>query len=349
MADDGLSEFDNPRMRRIASGGADGGDWSRDLGEFDDQPLLRDEAFNKHSHNAKTGWRHVSPLANGHNDVGVDGIHVKLVRGLPPERDIARVLSRAMNATTGFDVLAIDTPLNVNDEEWRDLLRGGLQAVMEAFVIVFEVSGVSRACTHQLVRTRKAAFHQQSQRATSYVRPSLGDDGSSEPLGANVRVPESVWRTMQNPNEELNMQDDLSWAWHQALMWSRRAYRLACEMDVSYQDARYILPEGTENYIMCEYNWREFLAVYDYRACSMFNWEIVHVVRQMGALLIEQSPWIVGTGGEPRISCERTTMALDGGPGKHTCTFQGWERVEDQCGFSWAREANRTFRPKRTI
>jgi thymidylate synthase ThyX len=158
---------------------------------------------------------------------------------------------------------------------------------------------------------------------------------------------------------------ELAYAWDQALMWSRRAYRLALEADVSYQDARYILPEGTENYIMCEYTLREFLAVHDYRACSMFSWEIVQVVRDMGRLLKEQSPWIIGTGAEPKISCERTRHAIDDdgdrdgkllgiGVGKpqavaHACTFQGWEKVEGQCGFDWARESNRTFKPSRSI
>jgi thymidylate synthase ThyX len=126
---------------------------------------------------------------------------------------------------------------------------------------------------------------------------------------------------------------------------------MACEFGVSYQDARFILPEGTENYIICEYNLREFLAMYDYRACSMFQWEICHVVREMGKRLVEQSPWLVGTGAEPKISCERThgDMIADGGALPHKCTFQGWERVEGQCGFPWALEANRTFKPHKSI
>jgi thymidylate synthase (FAD) len=328
----------------------DDSEWSRDDNELDPRPLLRDVAFNSHSKNAAGGWHHVSPLAQGINHVGIDGIQVRLLRGLPPRREVAQVMSRAMNATTGFDVKTYDPSLvesdELIDEHWEDILRGGLQAVMEAFVIVFEVSGVSRACTHQIVRSRRAGFHQQSQRATSYV----DIDGTP----ANVRVPESVWREMQEsggvsgfdvsePNQELID------AWTEALFYSRRAYRMACEADISYQDARYILPEGTENYIMCEYSLREFLAVYDYRACSMFNWEIVHVVREMGRLLKDQSPWIIGTGAEPRISCEKTRQSIDGGITQHACTFQGWEKVDEQCDFPWARETNRTFKPSRSI
>lgn len=340
----------------------DAGEWSRDVESgkdgFDNNPLLRDVAFNRHSRNEKGGWHHVSPLAHSMNLAGTDGIEVRLLQGLPPRDDIAKVMSRAMNGTTGFDVsLDQDGGGPVTDEAWTDMLRGGLQAVMEAFVIVFEVSGVSRACTHQIVRSRRAGFHQQSQRATSYVTP--------EGVGPDVRIPESVWQKITDIDEEGGVLGSnnqmLAGAVDQVLYWTRRAYRLACEADVSYQDARYLLPEGTVNYIMCEYTLREFLAVYDYRACSMFNWEIVHVVRRMGELLKEQSPWLVGTGAEPKISCQRTRVAIDAteaapegyhpGPdaGKHACTFQGWERVEGQCGFDWARESNRTFKPSRSI
>jgi thymidylate synthase ThyX len=154
------------------------------------------------------------------------------------------------------------------------------------------------------------------------------------------------------PGEELNKamsgrDGELAHAWQAALMWSRRAYRLALESDVSYQDARYILPEGTENYIMCEYTLREFLNVYAYRACAMFSWEITHVVREMKERLLEQSPWLIGTAGEPKISCERTNGPQE--HGGHVCTFQGWERVEGQCDFTWAKEDNRTFIPIRSI
>ena len=111
------------------------------------------------------------------------------------------------------------------------------------------------------------------------------------------------------------------------------AYRVACEQDISYQDARYILPEGTANYIMCEYTVREFMNVFAYRGCSMFSWEIVHVMREMRKLLIEAHPWM-----EPyvKISCEKSQK----------CTFQGWETVEGQCDFPWAQEDNRTFKPE---
>jgi len=290
---------------------------SRNWTDRQETPLLRDVAFNRHS---MQDGGHLSPSDNDTIQVGDDGITVKLVQGLNPE--FKQVLSKAQRATIGIDLYGPDE----DARDWEEMLQGGLQTALESQVIVFEVSGVSRACTHQLVRTRKAAFHQQSMRASFYG------------VGPEQRIPESVWT--QN--------DAVREAWVFAVEACRRAYNMACDADVSYQDARYILPEGTTNYIMLEYPLREFINVYAYRGCSMFQWEIVTVMRMAREILVGLYPWL-----DPyvKISCEKTppnsnydTSNWEGD--SHTCTFQGWESVEGQCPFAWAWEDNRQFRSK---
>ncbi len=269
--------------------------------------LLKDVAFNRESMN---DGHHVSPFDNNKIQVGADGIEVRLVQGIDEDM-FKRVLSMATRATIGLDLSGktMDELLSEDNRDWEEMLKGGLQTALETQVIVFAVSGVSRTCTHQLVRSRKASFHQQSQRASSY---------GEHP---EARIPESVWRNMP-----------ARIAWLDAKAASDYAYQVALGQDISYQDARYVLLEGTDNYIMTEYSVREFMNVFAYRGCSMFSWEIVHVMREMRRLLIEAHPWM-----EPyvKISCETSKK----------CTFQGWEEVEGQCDFPWAREDNRTFQP----
>lgn len=275
--------------------------YSRPLGQFDPNILLTDKAFNRHSMN---DGEHVSPYDDGRIDVGFDNLSVALVQGID-EDNFKRVLSRAQKATIG---VPLDAPTDEGD--WEEMLRGGLQTALESQTIVFEVYGVARATTHQIVRSRRAAFHQQSMRASFF-----GD-------APNFRMPESVWRN-----------DKARLAFENAVQAAHSAYRIACNEDISYQDARYILPIGTETYIMCEYTVREFLALYAYRACSMFQWEICHTVRSMGDLLKEAHPWIAPY---VKISCESLQR----------CTFQGWEQVEEQCDLPWAKEETRTFKPQ---
>lgn len=349
--------------------------FSRELGDLRESTITKDYAFNRHSIN---DGEHVSPFDNGKVQVGADGIGVVLVQGID-EDAFKRTLSAATRATIGIDITPKwehcpaweeddECPLDAlpgrlrhekrgdqwghmvdpldDNRDWEEMLRGGLQTALETQVIVFAVKGASRTATHQLVRSRRAAFHQQSQRA-SY----MGD-------APEFRMPESVW----NKPEVRNI-------WLNVLIASHSAYRAACEADVSYQDARFILPEGTANFIMLEYPVREFLNVYAYRACSMFQWEIVSIMRQCREVLVAKHPWIAPY---VKISCQsgpcpecngrgsyQTEMAVEGGAAVvdchiclgtgmvgSKCTFQGWEDVEGQCDFPQAKHELRTFQPK---
>ena len=267
-------------------------------------PLLRDVAFNRHSMNDGT---HTSPFDNKRIDVGTDEIVVSLLQGINEEA-MRKTLGRSVLATIGVNP---DNP--PEDLPWEEMLEGGLQSALETQVIVFEVSGISRALTHQLVRTRKASFHQQSQRATYMGKHP------------DVRMPDSIMR-----NEKVRA------AYEDAIAATHFAYEQATKADIAYQDARYILPEGTETYILCEYSILEFMKLYSYRACSMFLWEMVHTVREMKRVLVDAHPWI-----EPyiKITCEKGQV----------CSFQGWESVEEQCDFPWAIDDKRAYKPSKEL
>ena len=301
------------------------------IGQSPDQAdagLTKDVAFNRRGFHLDT---HVSPYDEGQVFTGLEGIRVRLVQGID-EKAFQTTLSRAINATHGVNM---DAPPDEGD--WEEMLKGGLQTALETQVLVFEVSGVSRTATHQIVRSRRAGFHQQSQRA-SFM--------GFEP---NIRMPESIAK-----------HDEAREAFMAAVEASAHAYRVAAAANVSYQDARFCLLEGTVTYILCEYPVREFLNVYAYRACSMFQWEICHTVREMGRVLVEAHPWMAPY---VKISCEKTHGSLDSGiqehesgikfkkalANAHTCTFQGWEQVDEQCDFPWARESNRQFKSERHV
>lgn len=363
-----------------------GPDLSRELEDVGVSPLTKDVAFNRHSMN---DGDHVSPTDNATIQVGTDGIRVSLAQGIN-EDAFRKTCTAALRATVGLDMgqtlpgdwehCDVDTlhsswedddwELEDDDrapeparcighdkhrlrsvgrrdiqegqkpmQDWEEMLKGGLQTALETQTIVFAVGGVSRTGTHQLVRSRRAAFHQQSQRA-GY----MGD-------APEFRMPESVWVDIPARQAMIKLAMD-SW----------NTYKYLCDRDIAYQDARFALLEGTTNFILLEYPLREFLNVYAYRACSMFQWEIVHVMREAKRVLLEEHPWL-----EPyvKISCEKTGPAvipLKLGDGTiafqhngidpkvetvaHHCTFQGWEDVEGQCDFSWAKHEARTFKPE---
>ena len=275
--------------------------FSRDLSDVRETPECTAQPFNKHSLNS---GKHVSPYNTGMVWVGLDGIEVELVTDFSDE-EFFRAVANAVQATTG---LAPDSE-RIDLEDVEEMLRGGaLQQGLETVKVTFAVHRVSRACTHQLVRTRRGGFQQQSQRATFYGETP------------EVRLPESVWR---NPVARRMAIDTIHQGWYN--------YRRACELDLPYQDTRYLLPEATVNYIQCTYDLREWLNTFAYRSCFMFQHEIGHVFRLMREVLVAKHPW---------MERHAVTSCIKAG----RSTFNGWESV-NACPVPTCNDETRAFQP----
>jgi thymidylate synthase (FAD) len=251
------------------------------------------EPFNKKS-NAPANA--LSPLNQDKMNIGIDNIDVKLI-DYPDDVRMKKTLSKMVQATIGGFVEE-----SISDEIGQELFKGGLQTGLEAFVFVFEISGVSRACTHQLVRTRKATFHQQSSRYTNMGKKF------------NVRMPKTI-----SDNSETK------YAFSNFVQNSRMAYEFMIEHDIPFQDARFVCPVGLETYIIAEYPVKVFLDTYAYRACPMFQWEIVHIFNEMKNEVVKIFPWMDEF---VKISCEKIKK----------CMFQGWESTDGVCDFEWNHE-----------
>lgn len=249
---------------------------------------------------------HISPLAQAKNHEGYDGIKVRMLFW-PDEKAFKRMVYKATLATRGSDV---DSNY-FSEKVVQEAFSGGLNQCLEWATVVFEISGISRGVTHELVRTRKASFAQQSFRHT--------DMGN-----ANVRMPEEI---ANNP--------DAKALWERVVNVSVAGYVALTEMDIPFQDARTVLPIGTETYIIACYPLSEFINTFSYRACTMMYPEIVVLFKLMKVALLEVCPWL-----EPyiKISCEKTKANEKY---EHTCTWQGWESPEGMCPFSWAKNENR--------
>lgn len=52
-------------------------------------------------------------------------------------------------------------------------IREGHESIIEHASVTFEISGISRACSHQLVRHRLASYSQESQRYVDMTAPEF--------------------------------------------------------------------------------------------------------------------------------------------------------------------------------
>ncbi len=143
----------------------------------------------------------------------------------------------------------------------KHLYNGGHHSVFEHIYFTFKIEGISRACSHQLVRHRHCSFTQRSQRYCS-------EDGFE------VVVPKSFTNT-----EELE-------EWTKYDFDATRSNYHALQKDgVPNEDARYILPNAcaTSLYLSC--NLRELIHMANERLCTRAQWEIRDLVKEMCKLV----------------------------------------------------------------
>ena len=138
----------------------------------------------------------------------------------------------------------------------KHLYKGGHHSVFEHIYFTFKIEGISRACSHQLVRHRHCSFTQRSQRYCS-------EDGFEYVTPSTI------------PNADMDYVMERIGAWY---------HNFQAE-DVPNEDARYILPNSctTSLYLSC--NLRELIHMCNERLCTRAQWEIRELVTNMRQLV----------------------------------------------------------------
>lgn len=144
----------------------------------------------------------------------------------------------------GLHHLAKD--FNFDDEDLRQHLS-----------FTFAVEGISRACSHQLVRHRLASFSQKSQRYVEIKK-----------LEKHVIIPESIKKSMSQPfNTFIESASEI--------------YSKLIDSGVPKEDARFILPNATETSILITLDGRALLHFFGLRCCYRAQWEIKALADEM--------------------------------------------------------------------
>jgi len=130
------------------------------------------------------------------------------------------------------------------------VIAAGHHSVLEHISFTFSIEGISRACSHQLVRHRIASFSQQSQR---YVRADSAGFVEPDTIFADEFAHELFQKFVQD---------------------AKNAYREFISMGIPAEDARFALPAGIETNILMTMNFRELMNTSQIRLCACSQWEI---------------------------------------------------------------------------
>jgi flavin-dependent thymidylate synthase len=172
--------------------------------------------------------------------------------------------------TKGVRLSSEDDPAQWDEKKKMEHLaymRDTIKSSWEFVDYTFLISGVTRAFTHQLVRTRTGSYAQQAQRVA---------DVRDQP----VEIPPSIERN----RAALEI-------WSDAKETVMAAYGELIDMDVAPQDARGLLPTNMTTTIIAKYNLRTLHDMALVRLCTRTQGEYQGVFKAMKERVVEVHPW----------------------------------------------------------
>ncbi|MDW7644984.1 MAG: FAD-dependent thymidylate synthase [Desulfuromonadales bacterium] len=198
---------------------------------------------------------------------------VQLLTHTPePEQVVAAAARLCYSASSVADLM--EKSRHDRDGLLRKILSLGHYSVLEHVSFTFGVEGISRACSHQLVRHRLASYSQQSQRYVSHEKRF--DAVTPATIAAQ---PELCQR-------------------YEALL--EETHRVYCELlaaGIPAEDARFVLPNAAETKIVLTMNARELLHFFELRCCRRAQWEIRLMAIDMLRLARQAAPLLFAKAG----------------------------------------------------
>ena len=189
-------------------------------------------------------------------------MEVVLVAYTPNPEELCAKAMRSCRTAEAMHKFNLDKPA----EYYIQLAKKtGHLSVLEHASFTFSVEGISRACSHQLVRHRIASYSQQSQRSVK-----IDTKGNS---GNWYILPESI----RNCGEIAAYEE-----YDQLMEQIAIFYQRLLKAKVPEEDARFVLPNATKTNIVITMNARELLHFFELRLAKSAQWEI----RQMAELML---------------------------------------------------------------
>jgi len=208
-----------------------------------------------------------------------------------------------------------DLTLKASDDDAAEfidrLMSLGHESPIEHVTFTFGIEGISRSCSHQLVRHRIASYSQKSQR---YVNEAQFEYVTPEAIEEDPMTEAVYDETMQIIQERYD-------AIREVLI-SRYVKRGMDKKDAekkANEDARMVLPNACCTSIIVTMNVRSLFNFFKHRCCNRAQWEIREMADEMYKLCYAVAPNIFKYAGpgcvtgrctEGKMSCGKTAEMI---------------------------------------
>lgn len=245
-------------------------------------------------------------METAHAKVSLLG-YTKTINGGGPEEIVAAAGKLCYSKVGANEILEKMSEEDIN--KFLDRLTNlGHYSPFEHASFTFVIEGISRTCSHQIVRHRIASYSQQSQR---YV--DLQDT-------IKIIIPKEIENDEKIKERYINsiMQDYDAYVEIIARLtdkYIKSGMKESMAKKKALEDARFALPNACETKMVMTMNARSLMNFFEKRCCNRAQWEIKEVADQMLDLVLEVAPLLFAKAGakctfgvcpEGQMSCGQT-------------------------------------------
>jgi thymidylate synthase (FAD) len=202
-----------------------------------------------------------------------------------PERLVAAAARLCYSDKSADELLDNFTPDKV-ESFVKKLVSLGHESPMEHVCFTFAIDGISRACSHQLVRHRiGVSFSQKSQR---YVKENQFEYVTPPKIAAKPELAEKFDKAMAD---------------------MQGVYEELLAAGVPAEDARFVLPNAASTSLVVTMNVRSLWHFFELRCCNRAQWEIRALANAMLAEVRGVAPLLFAKAG---ATCDSMGICFEG-------------------------------------
>lgn len=235
---------------------------------------------------------------------------VKLIAHTPEPDKVVSMAAKLCYSKVGVEDIEEDLTDEKIEKFLNHLVSIGHESPVEHVTFTFAIEGISRACSHQIVRHRLASYSQQSQR---YVKLDQFEYIIPPAIAEDEILKEFYIKQMKTSQEAYDvlvdsLMDKIFFKEYRHLLenykqelidYEDKYHPDTTELDLlreykpniyskiekqAIEDARYVFPNACETKIVITMNARSLLHFFNVRCCNRAQWEI----RQMADEMLRQ-------------------------------------------------------------
>jgi thymidylate synthase (FAD) len=208
-------------------------------------------------------------------------IKVKLISHTPQPQKVISMAAKLCYSQVGVEEIEQNLTDEAIEKFLNMLVNIGHESPLEHVSFTFAIEGISRSCSHQIVRHRIASFSQQSQR---YVKLEQFEYIIPPHIQEIEEARKIFIEAMEQDQKSYDKLVDILFDKHyNNLIANGKTEKEATKQaeKKAIEDARYVFPNACETKMVLTMNTRSLYNFFNHRCCERAQWEIRELATKM--------------------------------------------------------------------